>query len=65
MLNMRKHATVQDSTNSNYDFIRSRYLFQQLVYLVDNKIFLIASKIGESLESYQEYAAKTVGKQKE
>jgi hypothetical protein len=32
---------------------------------VFSRIFLIASKIGESLGSYQEYPAKLVGKQRE
>jgi hypothetical protein len=40
-----------------------RYLCQQLVYTVLSRIFLIASKIGELLRSYQEYPAKSVGKQ--
>jgi hypothetical protein len=34
-------------------------------YLVLGKIFMIARKIGESLRSYQEYPAKSVGKQGE
>jgi hypothetical protein len=42
-----------------------RYLCQQLAYLELSNIFLIASKIGESLRRYQEYPAKTVGKQGE
>jgi hypothetical protein len=42
-----------------------RYLCQQLAYLVFSRQFLIASKIGESLGSYQEYPAKSVGKQGE
>jgi hypothetical protein len=41
------------------------YLCQQLVYLVDNRIFLIANKIGELLGSYQEHFAKSVGTQGE
>jgi hypothetical protein len=41
------------------------YLCQQLAYLVFSRIYLIASKIGESLGSYQEYPAKSVGKQEE
>jgi hypothetical protein len=41
------------------------YLCQQLAYLVDSRIFLMNSKIGESLRSYQEYPAKSVGKQGE
>jgi hypothetical protein len=40
-----------------------RYLCQQLAYLVLSRVFLIASTIGEFLESYQEYPAKSVGKQ--
>jgi hypothetical protein len=40
-----------------------RYLCQQLAYLVLSRIFLIASKIGELLGRYQEYPAKSVGKQ--
>jgi hypothetical protein len=40
-----------------------RYLRQQLAYLVLSRIFLIASQIDESLESYQDYSAKSVGKQ--
>jgi hypothetical protein len=39
------------------------YLCQQLACLVFSRIFLIASEIGELLESYQEYPAKSVGKQ--
>jgi uncharacterized membrane protein len=42
-----------------------RYLYQQLAYSVVSGIFLIASKIGELLGSYQEYPAKSVGKQVE
>jgi hypothetical protein len=38
---------------------------QQLVNLVISKIFLIASKIDESLGSYQEYPTLSVGKQGE
>jgi hypothetical protein len=41
------------------------YLCQKLAYLVLRKIFLIARKIVESLRSYQEYPAKSVGKQGE
>jgi hypothetical protein len=37
-------------------------VFQQLAYLVFCGIFLIASKIGELLGSYQEYPAKLTGK---
>jgi hypothetical protein len=40
-----------------------RYLCQQPAYLVLSRIFLIASQIDESLESYQDYSAKLVGKQ--
>jgi hypothetical protein len=40
-----------------------RYLCQQLAYLVLSRIFPIASQIDESLESYQDYSAKSVGKQ--
>jgi hypothetical protein len=39
------------------------YLCQELAYLVLSRIFPIASQIDESLESYQDYAAKSVGKQ--
>jgi hypothetical protein len=42
-----------------------RYLCQQIGYLVASRIFLIAMEIGESLGSYQEYPAKSVGKQGE
>jgi hypothetical protein len=41
------------------------YLCQQLAYLVFSRIFLIACKIGELLGNYQEYPAKSVGKQGE
>jgi hypothetical protein len=34
-----------------------RYLCQQLAYLVISRIFLIASKIGRLLGSYQEFSA--------
>jgi hypothetical protein len=40
-----------------------RYLCQKLAYLVLSRIFLIASQINELLESYQDYSAKSVGKQ--
>jgi hypothetical protein len=40
-----------------------RYLCQQPAYFVLSRIFLIASQIDESLESYQDYSAKLVGKQ--
>jgi hypothetical protein len=41
------------------------YLFQQLAYLVFRRMFLTASTIGELLGSYQEYPAKSEGKQEE
>jgi hypothetical protein len=41
------------------------YLCQQLGYLVVSGIFLISSKVGELLWSYQEYPGKSVGKQGE
>jgi hypothetical protein len=41
------------------------YLSQQLANKVLSGIFLIASKIGELLWSYQECPAKSVGKQRE
>jgi hypothetical protein len=41
------------------------YMCQQLAYLVLNRIFLQAGKIGELLRIYQEYPAKSVGKQGE
>jgi hypothetical protein len=40
-----------------------RYLCQQLAYLVLSRIFPIASQMDDSLESYQDYSAKSVGKQ--
>jgi hypothetical protein len=40
-----------------------RYLCQQLAYLVLSRIFIIASKIDESLGSYQEYPSIALGKQ--
>jgi hypothetical protein len=40
------------------------YLSQQLAYLVISRIFLIATKFGESLGSCQEYFAKSVGRQR-
>jgi hypothetical protein len=42
-----------------------RYLCQQLVYQVLSGIFWIASKNGELLWSYQQYPAKSMGKQGE
>jgi hypothetical protein len=42
-----------------------RYLCQQLALKVLGRIFLMASKIYESLRCYQEYPAKSVGKQGE
>jgi hypothetical protein len=39
------------------------YLCQQPAYLVISRIFLIASQVDESLESYQDYSAKLEGKQ--
>jgi hypothetical protein len=40
-----------------------RYLCQKLAYFVLSRIFLIASQIDESLKRYQDYSAKSVGKQ--
>jgi hypothetical protein len=42
-----------------------RYLCHQLAYLVCGRIFLIAGKLDESLGSYQENPAKSMGKQGE
>jgi hypothetical protein len=41
------------------------YLCHKLAYLVYSRIFLIASKIVESLRCYQEYPVKSVGKKGE
>jgi hypothetical protein len=40
-----------------------RHVCQQLAYFAFNRIFLIASKILKLFGSYQEYSAKSVGKQ--
>jgi hypothetical protein len=44
---------------------RFYYLCQQLAYIVLSRIFQIADKINELIGSYQEYPAKSVGKQEE
>ena len=55
----------RDSPNSYQDFIRISLPVSTIAYLVLGRIFLIASKIGESRGSKQEYPAKSVGKQGE
>jgi hypothetical protein len=57
----------RDSPNSHQIVIRTLsgfcYLCQQLAHLVLSRIFMIASQIGESRLSYQQYPVKSLSKQ--
>jgi hypothetical protein len=60
---LEKRATFSNIIVGLITLSGFRYLCQELAYLVLSRIFPIASQIDELLESYQDYAAKSVGKQ--